>query len=139
MDYNNINWKRSWVIQDEPSQTTSKAEIHKKKKIIIILYCQSTGIIKEFCPFELLTNNQTTNSNVYFQRFSKLSDAIQAKRPDEANRSSVIFHYDNAKFHTSLLLAKNDLIWVGMCCDIRHIGLTLRLQTDIYFVSRRTP
>ena len=28
--YNNVNGKRSWMMEDEPDQTTPKAEIHQK-------------------------------------------------------------------------------------------------------------
>ena len=34
--YNNVVRKRSWPKRDEPPQTTSKAELHQKKIIIII-------------------------------------------------------------------------------------------------------
>ena len=39
--YNNVNRKRSWVMQEEPIQTTPKAQIREKK----ILCCQFGGII----------------------------------------------------------------------------------------------
>ena len=35
--YNNVNRKRSWVIQDEPAQTTPKAEIRQKKDYAVSL------------------------------------------------------------------------------------------------------
>ncbi|XP_043604582.1 histone-lysine N-methyltransferase SETMAR-like [Bombus pyrosoma] len=79
--YNNVNRKRSWVMQDEPAQTTPKAEIHQKTIIL----------------------NQTINPNVYVQRLAKLSDAGQEKRPKLANRKGVVFHHDNTKPHRSLV------------------------------------
>ena len=42
--YNNVNGKRSWMMKDEPDQTTPKAEIHQKR-----LCCQFGRNIKEFC------------------------------------------------------------------------------------------
>ena len=29
--HNNVNGKRSWMMEDEPDQTTPKAEIHQKR------------------------------------------------------------------------------------------------------------
>ena len=96
--YNNVNRKRSWVMQDEPAQTTSKAEIHQKK-IMLSVWWDYKGILY----FELMPQNQTINSNVYVQQLAKLNDAIQEKRPVLSNRKGVVFHHDNAKPHTSLV------------------------------------
>ena len=85
-------------MQDEPVQTTPKAEIHQKK-IMLSVWWDYEGILY----FELLPRNQTINSNVYVQRLAKLSDAVQEKRPELANRKSVVFQHDNAKPHTSLV------------------------------------
>ena len=41
---------------------------------------------KGILHFELLPRNQTVNSNVYVQQLTKLSDAVQEKRPEFANR-----------------------------------------------------
>jgi len=96
--YNNVNRKRSWVMQDEPAQTTPKAEIHQKK-IMLSVWWDYKGILH----FELLPRNQTINSNVYVQQLAKLSVAVQEKRPELANRKGVVFQHDNAKPHTSLV------------------------------------
>ncbi|CAK9832788.1 Histone-lysine N-methyltransferase SETMAR [Anthophora retusa] len=96
--YNNVNRKRSWVMQDEPAQTTSKAEIHLKKIMLSVWWDY-----KETLYFELMPQNQTINSNVYVQQLAKLNDAIQEKRPVLSNRKGVVFHHDNAKPHTSLV------------------------------------
>ncbi|XP_043498852.1 histone-lysine N-methyltransferase SETMAR-like [Polistes fuscatus] len=34
--YNNVNQKRSWMMQDEPAHTTSKAEVHQKKIMLSV-------------------------------------------------------------------------------------------------------
>ena len=96
--YNNVNRKRSWMMQDESVQTRPKAEIHQKK-IMLSVWWDYEGILY----YELLPRNQTINSNVYVQRLAKLSDAVQEKRPELANRKSVVFQHDNAKPHTSLV------------------------------------
>lgn len=35
--YNNVNRKRSWVMEEEPGQTTSKPEIHRGKDYAVEL------------------------------------------------------------------------------------------------------
>lgn len=132
--YNNVNRKRSWVMQDEPAQTTPKAEIHQKK-IMLSVWWDYKGILH----FELLPRNQTINSNVYVQQLAKLSVAVQEKRPELANHKSVVFQHDNAKPHTSLVTRQKLLELGWECCHIHHIALTLRLQITIYFVPCRTP
>ena len=34
--YNNVNGKRSWMMEDEPAQTTPKAETHRKKIMLSV-------------------------------------------------------------------------------------------------------
>ena len=58
---------------------------------------------KEILYFEPLPRNQTINSNVYVEQLAKLSDAVEEKRPELANRKGVVFQHDNAKPHTSLV------------------------------------
>lgn len=85
-------------MQDEPAQTTPKAESHQKK-IMLSVWWDYKGILY----FELLPRNQTINSNVYVQQLAKLSDAVQEKRAELANRKGVVFQHDNVKPHTSLV------------------------------------
>ena len=96
--YNNVNGKRSWMMEDEPAQTTPKAETHRKK-IMLSVWRDYKGILY----FELLPRNQTINSNVYIQQLAKLSDAVEGKLPEVANRKGVVFQHDDAKPHTSLV------------------------------------
>lgn len=100
--------KRSWVMQDEPAQTTPKDEIHQKK-IMLSVWWDYKGILH----FELLPKNQRINSTVYVQQLAKLSDAIQKKRPELANSKDVVFQHDNAKPHTSLVTCQklSELGW----------------------------
>lgn len=106
--YNNVNRKRPLVMQDETDQMTSKTEI-RQKKIMLSVWWDYKGILH----LEFLPNNQTINSNVYIQQLTKLSDAIQAKRPEAANHKGVVFHHDNAKPHTCLVTRQKllDLGW----------------------------
>ena len=53
--------------------------------------------------FELLSSNQTINSNVYCRKFDSLNESIIQKRPELVNRKGVVFHHNNARPHTSLI------------------------------------
>ncbi|XP_033179973.1 histone-lysine N-methyltransferase SETMAR-like, partial [Bombus impatiens] len=72
--YNNINWKRSWMMQDQSAQTTPKVEIHQKE-IMLSVWWDYKGILY----FELLPRNQTIISNMYVQQLAKLRDAVQER------------------------------------------------------------
>ncbi|GFY24239.1 mariner Mos1 transposase [Trichonephila clavipes] len=52
---------------------------------------------------ELLPDNTTINSEVYYHQLDKLNDALQQKRSELINRKGVVFHQDNARPHTSLV------------------------------------
>ena len=99
--YDNIVWKRSWSKLDEPTQSTSKADIHQKK-VILSVWWDFKGIVY----FELLPRNQTINSNVYSRQLMKLDKEIKEKRPELATRKGVIFHQDKARPNTSLVTLK---------------------------------
>ena len=53
--------------------------------------------------FELLSSNQTINSNVYCRQLDSLNESIIQKCPELVNRKGVVFHHDNARPHTSLI------------------------------------
>ncbi|XP_078051955.1 histone-lysine N-methyltransferase SETMAR-like, partial [Augochlora pura] len=67
--YNNVKRKRSRSKEDEPAQSISKANIHKKM---------------------LLSDNTTINSEVYCHQLDKLNDALQQKKPELINRKGVV-------------------------------------------------
>ena len=71
--YININGKRSWSKDDEPAQTISKADLHKK--ITLSICWDYKGVVY----FELLPNNRMINSDVYYQQLVKLEEAIRKK------------------------------------------------------------
>ena len=58
---------------------------------------------KDVVFFELLSRNQTINSDVYCRQLNKLNTAVKEKRPELVNRKGVIFHHDNVTPHTSLI------------------------------------
>ncbi|GFU59394.1 mariner Mos1 transposase [Trichonephila clavipes] len=53
--------------------------------------------------FKLLPPNRTINSDVYIEQLTKLNNAVEEKRPELTNQKDVVFHYDNARPHTSLV------------------------------------
>ncbi|GFU22613.1 mariner Mos1 transposase [Trichonephila clavipes] len=95
--YSNIKRKRSWSRPGEPTQTTSKADIHQKK-VLLSVWWDYKGIVY----FELLPPNRTINSDVYIEQLTKLNNAVEEKQPELTNRKGV-FHHDNARPHTSLV------------------------------------
>jgi len=60
------------------------------------------GDWKEIVHHELLSSNQTINSELYCEQLQRLQQAIERKRPELINRG-VVFHHDNARPHTSLM------------------------------------
>jgi len=96
--YNNISRKRNWSRR-EALERQAKAEIHQKK-VMLSMWWDWKGPVF----YELLPKNKTINSDVYCEQLQKLSDAIAQKRPELINRKSVVFHHDNARPHTSLVI-----------------------------------
>jgi len=48
---------------------------------------------------ELLSSNQTINSELYYEQLQRLQQAIERKRPELINRRDVVFYHDNARPH----------------------------------------
>ena len=121
--------KRSWSKRDEPAQSTSKADVHQKK-VMLIVWWDFKGIIY----FELLSGNQTINSNVYCRQLMKLDKEIKEKWPELATRKGVIFHQYNARQHTSLVTRKQllELGWEVM----PHPPYSLHLAPSDYQLFR---
>ena len=103
--YDNVVRKRSWSQRDEPAQLTSKDDI-QQKKVMLSVWWDFKGIVY----FELLRRNQTINSNVYCHQLMKLDKEIKEKRPELATRKGVMFHQDNARSHTSVVIRKKFIV-----------------------------
>jgi len=56
---------------------------------------------KEIVHYELLSSNQTINSEFYCEQLQRLQQAIERKWSELINRRGVVFHHDNARPHTS--------------------------------------
>ncbi|KAG9431174.1 Ammar1 transposase [Apis mellifera carnica] len=97
--YNNIKRKRWWSKPREPAQTTLKTGIHQKKVLLSVWWDY-----KEIVYFELLPPNRTINSVVYIEQLTKLNNAVEEKRSELTNRKVVVFHHDDARPQTSLVI-----------------------------------
>ena len=69
---------------------------------MLSVWRDSKGIVY----LELLPRNQTINSNIYFRQLMKLDKEIKEKWSELATCKGVIFHQDNARPHTSLVIRK---------------------------------
>ena len=53
--------------------------------------------------YELLLENQKINSNKYCSQLDQLKAVLDEKHLELVNRKCIIFHYDNARPHVSLM------------------------------------
>ena len=132
--YNNVSRKRSWSKRGEVPERQAKAKIHQKKVMLSMWWDWKGSVF-----YELLPKNKTINSDVYCEQLQKLSEVIAQKRPELINRKGVVFHYDNARPHTSLVIRQKLLQHVRMCYHIHRITQTLHHQTSISFAPYKTP
>ena len=99
---NNVEWKRSWGMQNEPPPTTPKAG-HHTKKVMLCIWWDWKGV-----PYyELLLKKQTINSNKYCSQLDRQKAALEEKHPELINRKCIIFHQDNVRPHVSLMTRQN--------------------------------
>ena len=90
---NNVEWKISWGMQNEPPSTTPNASLHPKKVMCILWDWK--GVLS----YELLLENQMINSNNYCSQLDQLKTELDKKHPELVNRKRIIFHQDNARPH----------------------------------------
>ena len=101
-----------------------KGDIHQKKLILLVRW-DWRGVVY----FELLPRNQTFNSNIYRQQLGKLNTVINEKRPELINRKGVIFHQDNARPHTSLVI-RQKLRELDLAPSDYHLFLSLQKSSN---------
>ena len=106
----------------------------KRKKIMLSIWWDW----KESVFYELLPKNKTINSDVYCEQLQKLSDAIAQKCPELINRKGVMFYYDNARPHTSLITRQKLLQHGWNVLPHPCIVQTLHHQTSISFAPCKT-
>ena len=85
--------------------------------------------------YELLPENQTINSNMYYSQLDQLKAALDEKQPELVNRKHIIFRQDEARLHVSLT-TRQKLLQLGWTfLFIRCIHQTLHLQIFHLFRS----
>lgn len=95
--FDNPKRKRSWTDPGKPSRSTAKTNIHGKKVLLCIWWDQH-GILY----YELLQPGETVTAERYKRQIIELSNKLQTKRPEWANRhDKVILLYDNARPHVA--------------------------------------
>ncbi|GFV01760.1 histone-lysine N-methyltransferase SETMAR [Trichonephila clavipes] len=88
-------------VEDAPR---SGRPVEADKDAIKALVDANRRITSREIGLRLLPDNTTINSEVYCHQLDKLNDALQQKRSELINRKDVVFHQDNAKPHTSLVI-----------------------------------
>lgn len=96
----NIQRRRSWWKTDEPSRTTSRADIHQKK-ITLSVWWDYNGIVY----FDLFLSNKTIDSYVYCQELTRLNDTLQQESLELLNWTGILFHQDNFFGHSARITA----------------------------------
>ncbi|GFU23741.1 putative DD34D transposase [Trichonephila clavipes] len=82
----------------EAAQAVTKPGL-KERKVLLCIWWDWKGIIN----YALLPYRQALNSELQCQQLDRLKLAIDQKRPELANRRSVVFHQDNVRPHTSVV------------------------------------
>ena len=89
--------------KDRGAGHVNQLKQHQKLIFIKKRFCyQFDGITKELSI--LNSYHRTINSVVYIEQLTKLNNAVEEKRPELTNRKGVVFHHDNARPHTSLVI-----------------------------------
>jgi len=83
-----------------------KTWINEEEGDVVCVRWDWKGIVH----YELLSFNQTINSELYCEQLQRLQQAIERKQPELINRRDVVFHHDNARPHTSLM-TRRELDW----------------------------
>ena len=87
--YNNVERKRSWFNREETDQLTVKVSAFHQKKVML------TELEGNYI-FELLQNNQTSNTNLYCRQLYELDAAIKQKRSELVNRKGVVLGHSKS-------------------------------------------
>ena len=88
---------KQWLDPDQPPLFTQKREIHVKKVMLCVWWDQ-----KSIIYYELLRPKQAVNANLYSQQLTRLSEALQKKRPFSCNgKQNVILLHENARPHVA--------------------------------------
>jgi len=130
----NVERNRSWGKRYEPPLTAPKAGLHPKK-VMLCIWWDWKGIVY----YELLSHNQTINSDKYCSQLDRLKAAIDEKRPELVNRKGVVFHQTTPDLTSRCILGKNWYNLAGMSYLTRHIHPILHFQITTYSGPYRIP
>ena len=80
--------KKQWLSPGQKPLYTPKLEIHRKKTMLCVWWDQK-GVIY----YELLEPKQTVNANIYSNKLTRLSEALDVKRPHKykGSRKVILF------------------------------------------------
>ena len=78
--YNNVEWKRLWGKQNEPTSHTKGQSSSKEGDVV---YMVGLGVLY----YELLLENQTINSNIYCSQLDQMKAALDEKRPENRQKT----------------------------------------------------
>jgi len=78
-------------------------------KVMLCVWWDWKGVVH----YEVLPHGLTINSKFYCSQLDRLQEATKEKRPELINRKGGVFHYDNVRPHTSLMMPKIEGAWLG--------------------------
>ncbi|GFY12733.1 mariner Mos1 transposase [Trichonephila clavipes] len=106
--YDNIKRKKSYCKPGTSSATVPKPSIHQRK-VLLCLWWDRKGPVY----YELLKQGKTINADLYCNQLNKLNAVIKEKMPALASRKGIVFHHDNARPHTAMVIQQklNVLGW----------------------------
>ena len=107
--YNNPKRQKSWDYASETSTNDAKPNIYGKKVLLSIWWDQQ-GVI--YC--ELLNPGETVTAERYQKQLIRFRNVLNEKRPytGEGKREVILLH-DNIWPHTSKIILKKSLTWIG--------------------------
>lgn len=106
--FDNTERSYAWLDKGQPSCSTPKPSIHRKKVMLCIWWCPK-GVVF----WELLPDGQSINGELYVRQLTKVNAALTDKWPALVNRSKVIYQHDNARPHIAKVVKEKltDLKW----------------------------
>jgi len=97
-----IQLKKSWIKKGERRKQSQNMDWRGRRCCVCVCVCVCVWDWKGIVHYELLSSNQTINSELYCE-LQRLQQAIERKWPELINRRGVIFHHDNARPYTSVM------------------------------------
>ncbi|GFV17937.1 transposase [Trichonephila clavipes] len=101
---------RSWSECGEAAQTVAKPGLMVMKVLLCIWWEEKEIAYNEGVALQC---SQTLNSDIHCQQQDHLKLEIDQKWPELNSRISAVFHYDNTRPHTSVVIHQKlwELVW----------------------------